>query len=203
MSGPGEAVVAGWRRLHALDLALLLRVQRRESERVTRLMCALTHLGDTATWVAATAVLAAAGGAAARCASLLAAAAVLALALSQALKRLCCRPRPRLAAGSGGSAGARRMTEDPDAFSFPSGHTAAAFAIAVVLGRRGDRPRPSSLFPWPPASAPRASTSAPTTRSTSLVGALLGTLAGLGRSLSSSSARSGLPGSAWLGAEPR
>jgi undecaprenyl-diphosphatase len=133
MSGPGEAVVAGWRRVHALDLALLLRVQRRESERVTRLMCALTHLGDTATWVAATAVLAAAGGAAARCASLLAAAVVLALALSQALKRLCSRPRPRLAAGVA-EAPVRAHEDDPDAFSFPSGHTAVAFAAAVVLG---------------------------------------------------------------------
>jgi undecaprenyl-diphosphatase len=127
---------SAWRRIDALDLALLLRVQRRGSERLDRVMTALTRLGDTATWVLVTAVLAASGGGGgARHAALVAAAALLALALSQPLKRLCGRPRPRVAGGDAGAV--RGPLDDPDAFSFPSGHTAVAFAVALALAGEG------------------------------------------------------------------
>jgi undecaprenyl-diphosphatase len=129
----GEAL-SRFERLLSFDLELLLLVQRRESARVTRLMRALTHLGDTPSWALLTAVLATSGGSGPRYAALLASAALLALALSQPLKRICCRPRPRTAADGGRGAPVRAHEDgDPDAFSFPSGHTAVAFAIAVAL----------------------------------------------------------------------
>jgi undecaprenyl-diphosphatase len=48
--------------------------------------------------------------------------------LSQLLKRVCCRTRPDC-----GITGFAALAENPDSFSFPSGHTAAAFGIAVAL----------------------------------------------------------------------
>ncbi len=131
-----DAPAPRWRRLDAFDLALLLLVQRRESARLTRAMAALTRLGDTGSWLMLTAVLAVTGDAGARCAAHVATAAVLALAVSQPLKRICQRPRPRaatLAATSDEDACVRAHLDDPDAFSFPSGHTAVAFAVALSL----------------------------------------------------------------------
>jgi undecaprenyl-diphosphatase len=57
---------------------------------------------------------------------------LLGLGASQVLKRLCHRKRPSL--GIGGFAA---LVENPDAFSFPSGHTAVAFAVALALGGEG------------------------------------------------------------------
>jgi undecaprenyl-diphosphatase len=74
----------------------------------------------------------AAGGAAARDGALLGSGALLAVAVSQCLKRICCRPRP-----DNGIVGFAALTENPDSFSFPSGHTAAAFGIAVALAGEG------------------------------------------------------------------
>lgn len=54
--------------------------------------------------------------------------ALFATALVQPLKRLCRRRRP-----DRGIAGFSALSENPDAFSFPSGHTAAAFGVAVAL----------------------------------------------------------------------
>jgi undecaprenyl-diphosphatase len=66
-----------------------------------------------------------------RC-GLLAAGTGLALLASQVLKRTCRRPRPT--SGIGGFAA---LAENPDAFSFPSGHTAVAFAAAFSLAGEG------------------------------------------------------------------
>jgi len=122
------------RRVVSLDQWLLVVVRRRESAALTRLMRALTHLGDTASWLAVGLALAASGGSGPRYAALLGLAAALAVAASQALKRLCCRPRP---AGSCGIEGFAALIESPDAFSFPSGHTAVAFAVAAALAGEG------------------------------------------------------------------
>lgn len=119
-----------WRRVVSVDQAILLSIRRRESALMTRLMRTLTHLGDTASWVVTGLVLAAAGHA--RWCALLAIGAGLAVALSQVLKRLCCRARP-----SSGLGGFAALVENPDAFSFPSGHTAAAFGVAVALAGQG------------------------------------------------------------------
>jgi undecaprenyl-diphosphatase len=119
------------RPLEAFDLALLHLVRRRETTPVTRLMRALTHLGDPASWVVMGLALAAAGGPGERDAVLLGLGAGTATAASQLLKRLCCRPRP----SAHGSFAA--LVESPDAFSFPSGHTAAAFGAATALAGAG------------------------------------------------------------------
>jgi undecaprenyl-diphosphatase len=58
----------------------------------------------------------------------LGAATLLATALSQALKRSTTRPRPDVSI-----AGFEALAANPDAFSFPSGHTAAAFGVAVAF----------------------------------------------------------------------
>jgi undecaprenyl-diphosphatase len=130
-----------WQRLQLLDEALLLRVQGWESGVLRRLMRALTHLGDTASWVVFALALAATGGAGAAHATRVAVAAGLAVALTQPLKRLCGRRRPD--AGIGGFAA---LVECPDVFSFPSGHTAVAFAIAVALLGPGGWLGPLSLL---------------------------------------------------------
>jgi undecaprenyl-diphosphatase len=53
---------------------------------------------------------------------------LLGAAAAQALKRTLNRARPTSAI-----AGFEALAENPDAFSFPSGHTAAAFAVAAAL----------------------------------------------------------------------
>jgi len=121
-----------WKRVVSLDQALLLAVRRLESAGMTRLMRMLTRLGDTPTWVAVGLALIAAGGQGPRNGALLGLGAFLAVMISQVLKRLCCRARPDC--GIGGFAA---LVDNPDAFSFPSGHTAAAFGIAVALAGEG------------------------------------------------------------------
>jgi undecaprenyl-diphosphatase len=119
------------RALAAFDGAILRMVRRRETMLATRLMRALTHLGDPASWVVVGLALAAAGGPGERDAVLLGLGAGAATAASQLLKRVCCRPRP----SAHGSCAA--LVESPDAFSFPSGHTAAAFGAATALAGAG------------------------------------------------------------------
>jgi undecaprenyl-diphosphatase len=121
----GETV---WRRVASIDERLLLSVRRLESRSMTRLMRALTHLGDTGSWVLTGLVLGVSGAAGQRDCALLATAALLALLVSHPLKRLCCRKRP-----SSGIGAFAALAENPDVFSFPSGHTAVAFAVAAAL----------------------------------------------------------------------
>ena len=168
-----------WRRVVSFDEALLLLVRRWESPAVTRGMRALTHLGDTSTWVVIGLLLGTAGGNGPRYEALLGLGAGLAALTSHFLKRACCRPRPtagpwvrlnrgpatgcaerpkesarRLQTDPGPTAGVDRidrmggfaaLIEIPDAFSFPSGHTAAAFAIAVALAGEGHGLGPLTL----------------------------------------------------------
>lgn len=121
-----------WQRVVSVDQALLLGVRRWESGAMTRLMRTLTHLGDPATWIVVGLALGFSGGPGVRYAGLLGLGAVLAVLASQVLKRLCCRTRP-----SCGIVGFAALAENPDAFSFPSGHTSAAFGIAVALAGEG------------------------------------------------------------------
>ena len=97
---------------------------------MVRAMRALTHLGDAQSWVAIGLFLICCGGHALRYGVLLGTGALLATLVSQVLKRACCRPRPSFS-------GFVALIEDPDAFSFPSGHSAAAFAVAVALAGQG------------------------------------------------------------------
>jgi len=128
---PSAEDYAGWRRLLWLDLALLVWVRKLERRALTSLMRTLTRFGDTGSWVLLTAVLVAGGGEGPAHAARLSSAALLALAVSQALKRVCCRPRPSACRDE--RARLAPLADNPDAFSFPSGHTAVAFAVAVAL----------------------------------------------------------------------
>jgi len=123
---------SAWRRVAAADLALLRLVQRWERAALTPLMRALSDLASPPNWTLLVAVLATTGAEGARWAALLALAALTALGTSQVLKRACRRPRPSEGIG-GAPCAVRTHGVDPDAFSFPSGHTAVAFAAAVSL----------------------------------------------------------------------
>ncbi len=112
----------------SLDRWLLVTVRRLESRTMTRLMRGFTHLGDTPSWLLVGLVFGLSGGEGPRHCALLGSAAGLALALSHPLKRVCRRQRPDR--GPGGFAA---LTENPDAFSFPSGHSAVAFAVAAAF----------------------------------------------------------------------
>jgi len=117
-----------WKRVLSLDEWLLLSVQRWQSRLMTRLMRSITHLGDPASWVLVGLALGFSGDDGPRYCALLGAAAGLALAGSQLLKRSCCRRRPDCVIG-----GFAALAENPDSFSFPSGHTAVAFAVAAAF----------------------------------------------------------------------
>lgn len=130
-----EAVVetpSYWKRLHAYDEALLIRVRKWEVPWVTKVMRGLTSVGNASSWWVMGIGLAACGGSARRPALLLGGAALLATGASQILKRTASRPRPNPQV-----LGFSALTEHPDRFSFPSGHTTAAFAVAVALTGEG------------------------------------------------------------------
>lgn len=117
-----------WRRVVSVDEQLLLAVRSWESSLMTRLMRGLTHLGDPASWVLLGLALGFSGGVGPHLCALLGTAAFLSLGISQPLKRLCRRERP-----SSGIGGFAALVENPDVFSFPSGHTSVAFAIAAAF----------------------------------------------------------------------
>ena len=102
-------------------------------------MKTFTRLGDALSWVFAALVLIGAGGEAARVGLKLGVAAGLAAMVSQVFKRMWRRARP-----TAGIIGFTALVENPDAFSFPSGHAAAAFAVAMAM---------SGLVPGGPAFA--------------------------------------------------
>lgn len=112
----------------AWDGAVLRRLARIESRVFLRIMRLLTRLGDAESWLLGVVLLAAAGPAGRHQATLLACGAGLATVLSQGLKRLAGRPRPAV-----GLESFSPRIECPDEFSFPSGHTAVAFAVAAAL----------------------------------------------------------------------
>lgn len=111
-----------------LDEGLLLFCRRLERPLLTRAMRGMTHLADASGFVAFAAVLLASGQQSAGLA--LAYAATLTSLVVGVLKRLCKRPRPTHALQ-----GFSALADNPDAFSFPSGHTATSFAVAVALGQ--------------------------------------------------------------------
>ncbi|HEX4803365.1 MAG TPA: phosphatase PAP2 family protein [Myxococcaceae bacterium] len=120
------------RQLLRFDEAVLLGMCRWRPRSLTLAMRALTRCGDASTWIVVALVLLAAGGQARRCGLLLGSAALIATILSQGLKRTCRRARPSSCIG-----GFTALMENPDAFSFPSGHTAAASAVAIALAGQG------------------------------------------------------------------
>jgi undecaprenyl-diphosphatase len=115
-------------RLDARDRELFLRFATFEDASLTARVFwkTLTHLGGVSCSVAAAVVPLLAGGvlaAAARCALI---ALVLSHIIVQMIKRTVGRPRPSR------SIDCRTLVNEPDRFSFPSGHSAAAMSVAVV-----------------------------------------------------------------------
>ena len=115
-------------RLLALDEAILLGLRRWRPAWITLAMKLFTRLGDALSWIFAALVLIAAGGDATVIGLRLGIAAGLAALASQVLKRMWRRARP-----TAGIVGFTALAENPDAFSFPSGHSAAAFAVAMAM----------------------------------------------------------------------
>jgi undecaprenyl-diphosphatase len=116
-------------RLLSADEALLLSVQRFRRPWRTFVARTLTALGEAHSWtVAGLACLATRTSLGSHLGLRLAAAAGLATFASQALKRSLTRARP-----DSSIAGFEALARNPDRFSFPSGHTAAAFAVAVAF----------------------------------------------------------------------
>jgi undecaprenyl-diphosphatase len=116
-------------RLLEWDEATLLAARRWRSPGRTLAARTLTRLGDASSWTVAGLALFATFTATGTALGLrLAAAAGLATLLSQALKRTLTRARPDLAID-----GFTPLAANPDRFSFPSGHTAAAFAVAAAF----------------------------------------------------------------------
>jgi undecaprenyl-diphosphatase len=123
-----RAALPLWQRVHAFDADLLVRVQAIRHPWTTRLMLGLTRLGDAETWVGMGLLLAAAPGGQ-NAAKHLGVAALGATGLVQILKRSFRRSRPDHTI-----AGFRALAENPDRFSFPSGHTATAVSVAIGAG---------------------------------------------------------------------
>ncbi len=115
-------------RLLAIDERLLVAARRLHGPWRTAVARALTRAGNTSSWTLACLVLLVAGGPFTVLGARLAAATLLGTLFSQALKRSLHRPRPTSAIQ-----GFEALAENPDRFSFPSGHTTAAFAAAVAL----------------------------------------------------------------------
>jgi undecaprenyl-diphosphatase len=117
------------RRILSADEALLLAVQRFRRPWRTLLARALTAVGDASSWTAAgLACVATRTKLGVHLGLRLAASAGLATFASQALKRSLTRARP-----DSSISGFEALARNPDRFSFPSGHTAAAFAVAVAF----------------------------------------------------------------------
>jgi undecaprenyl-diphosphatase len=128
--------------LLAWDEVLLLGMRRFHGPWRTRVAKLLTHAGDARTWtVAALALVATGRPAGLHVAMRLGVGCTLGALASQGLKRTLNRARPTQAI-----AGFEALTADPDAFSFPSGHTAAAFGVAVALAGEPWSAGPLSLL---------------------------------------------------------
>jgi undecaprenyl-diphosphatase len=116
-------------RILSLDEALLLAFRRLHHPWLTALARTLTHLGDARSWtLVALACLATWTSFGLHLGVRIAVAAGVAALLAQVLKRSLTRPRP-----DASIVGFRALASNPDLFSFPSGHTAAALAVAVAF----------------------------------------------------------------------
>jgi undecaprenyl-diphosphatase len=118
-----------FRRILSYDEAILLAVRRFHSPVRTALARALTRAGDAKTWTAlGLCGLATRTSLGTHLGLRIAAATLGATAITQLLKRGLTRARPDVSI-----AGFEPLAENPDRFSFPSGHTAAAFAVAAAF----------------------------------------------------------------------
>jgi undecaprenyl-diphosphatase len=133
-------------RLLGWDESMLLGMRRFHAPWRTRIAHALTRAGDGSSWTVAGCGLLGAGLALRSRATIhfslrLGLAATLGALFAQALKRSLTRARPTSAIE-----GFTALAEIPDAFSFPSGHTCAAFAVAVAVNGEHRAAGPLSLL---------------------------------------------------------
>jgi undecaprenyl-diphosphatase len=130
VQGTATALRIAWLAgLLAYDEFLLLGMRRFHGPWRTRVAKLLTHAGEAQSWTVAGLALVATGRPkGVHVAMRLGVGCTLGALASQALKRTLNRARPTQAI-----AGFEALADDPDAFSFPSGHTAAAFGVAVAL----------------------------------------------------------------------
>jgi undecaprenyl-diphosphatase len=118
-----------FRRILSFDEALLLGMRRFHSPVRTAVARTLTRLGDASTWTAlGLASIATLTPRGIHLGLRLGAATGIATLLSQTLKRSLTRARPDVSIE-----GFEALAANPDRFSFPSGHTAAAFGVAVAF----------------------------------------------------------------------
>lgn len=121
------------RRVLAWDEALLVAVSRLHRPSMTQALRAMTHLGDGQSLSFLGLVLLLADTEPTRrLAWLLLLGAGGATALTQLVKRASKRRRPNISIR-----GFTALVQSPDAFSFPSGHTAASVALAVAWAGEG------------------------------------------------------------------
>lgn len=117
----GIATIARW------DAAVLTTLARVERRGLKTLMKGLTRAGDTPGWIVHGLVLYALLAVPAHVLGTMGAAALMATVSSQVAKRAFRRRRP-----TASIPGFTARTADPDPFSFPSGHSTVAFAIATA-----------------------------------------------------------------------
>lgn len=110
------------------DTAVVTFVGARRQRPVARLMLALTHAGDTESWFLQGLLLSLIHPMPGTVFAHIAVAALAASGVAQLLKRSWKRPRPSAAVP-----GFLPACQVPDCFSFPSGHSCVAFAVASAL----------------------------------------------------------------------
>ncbi len=129
-------------RILSFDEALLLSFRKFHSPWRTAVARTLTHMGDATSWtIAGLACLATMSERGVHLGLRLGAAAGIATALSQGLKRGLTRARPDVSI-----AGFEPLAENPARVSFPSGHTAAAFGVAVAFAGEPYGAGPAALL---------------------------------------------------------
>ncbi|WP_439859828.1 bifunctional DedA family/phosphatase PAP2 family protein [Pseudomonas sp. MBLB4136] len=128
-------LILGWPRLSQLDQGLLALLQEQRSSSLDELMVLVTRLGDFTTQLAAGLLLGLLLLLARqwRAAALAGSALLTTALLNSALKDLFARHRPDV------------LLEPLGSFSFPSGHSSAAFAFFLLLGILAGRGQPARL----------------------------------------------------------
>jgi membrane-associated phospholipid phosphatase len=137
-----SALSAALHRAHQLDLAIYGAVARASTPRLDRVLARLSEAANYSRLsLLAAAVLAAGGGPRGRCAARngLASVAVTAAVVNVVMKPLSRRRRPER---SEHEVPGERHVAMPASRSFPSGHSAAAFAFAAGAGRELPEARP-------------------------------------------------------------
>jgi undecaprenyl-diphosphatase len=131
-----------FRRILHLDEALLVSMARFHRPWRTAIARTLTRIGDGSSWTfMGLACLATFTERGKHLGLRLAAATLGATLMSQALKRGLTRPRP-----DASIEGFEALAANPDRFSFPSGHTAAAFGVAVAFAGEPHGLGPAALL---------------------------------------------------------